>query len=331
MTTVVNGFTATDIIVNNLNVCGIITLDRTAGSELNEYYDFEVYCERKKIAYIPVESYSLKNENDRSRLSLLDIDILLVLGWQRLIPEWLIELCSLGAIGMHGSPWGITAGRGRSPQNWALLLGMKKFYISIFWIDAKADSGAVIDTTEIDYTDTDDINSSYLKCSILTADLIIKNIRNNRIALRQGTKQEGETFYLPQRIADDGKIDWNREGKDIYNFVRALTKPYPGAFTKLGDEIIYIWHVVYLDIKADVWSKQAEGTIVQIQPNGQLIVKCKNGFICVDNYETKNNFKMCEGDLFESANFCRQIDEIVERHYSKHDSVVNPAIEKLRS
>ena len=131
MSTVINGYTATDMIISNLDVCGVITLNPDSGRRINEYYDFKQYCQAKEIKYIGVDTYSLKSENDRKILLNLEIDVLLVLGWQRLIPEWLIGMCKIGAIGGHGSPWGITEGRGRSPQNWALLMGMKKFYISI--------------------------------------------------------------------------------------------------------------------------------------------------------------------------------------------------------
>lgn len=329
MSTVINGYTATDMIINNLDVCGVITLNPDSGRQVNEYYDFEQYCQAKEIKYIGVDTYSLKSENDKKILLNLEIDVLLVLGWQRLIPEWLIDMCKIGAIGGHGSPWGITEGRGRSPQNWALLMGMKKFYISIFWLNADADAGNIIETREMEYTDIDDINSSYLKCNILTANMIIQNIKNGKISLKEGKKQEGESSYLPQRVASDGEIDWNRSGEEIYNFVRALTRPYPGAFTKIKSDVIYIWHVIYLNIKSEVWECKREGTILQIQPGGQLVVKCRNGFICIDDYEMHGEMQIKEGDIFQSCEFKAQINAIIKRHYSKYSIEVNKKIKEL--
>lgn len=329
MSTVINGYTATDILVENLNVQGIITLIPDAGKRVNEYYDFKMYCQNKKIEYIGVETYTLNNENDKKAILDFNIDVLLVLGWQRLIPEWLINHCNIGAIGGHGSPWGITEGRGRSPQNWALLMGMKKFYVSIFWLDIHADSGNIIDTREMEYTDVDDINSSYLKCGILAANMIIQNIKNGRISLKEGEKQEGDGSYLPQRIADDGEIDWSRNGEEIYNFVRALTKPYPGAFTKIRNGVIYIWHVIYLNIESEVWNCKEEGTILQIQPNGQLIVKCRDGLICIDDCEMDGEIEIREGDIFQSCDFKMQIGTIIKRHYSKYNTDVNRNIREL--
>lgn len=327
----INGYTATDIIINNLSVCGLITLNVQAGTQINEYYDFREYCISREVKCIAVESYSLEDKNDRYTLAKLKIDLLLVLGWQRLIPKWLIEQCRIGAIGVHGSPWGITGGRGRSPQNWALLLGEKHFYVSIFWIDENIDSGEVIDTTTFDYSEADDINTSYLKCGILTANMIINNIHNNRIILKQSRRQDESASYLPQRIAQDGEIDWHRNGRDIYNFVRALTKPYPGAYSKIKGEIFYIWHVLYLNINSTIWKEDKVGTIVQTQPNGELLVKCKDGIVYIDNYQNKNQIKLHRGDMFESADFSTQIDTIIRRHYSKYNNTINSAIETLRN
>lgn len=61
--------------------------------------------------------------------------------------------------------------------------------------------------------------------------MILKNLENDRIPNKEGTVQSGQGYYFPHRIREDGRIDWSRSAADIYNMVRALTKPYPGAFT----------------------------------------------------------------------------------------------------
>ena len=81
-------------------------------------------------------------------------------------------------MGAHGSPLGITKGRGRSPQNWALILGLSTFYISIFKIDPGIDSGQIIETRSFTYSDFDDIKTSYYKVCLLTADMIINNLKS---------------------------------------------------------------------------------------------------------------------------------------------------------
>ena len=70
------------------------------------------------------------------------IDLLICVSWQRIIPDWLIKLPKIACLGMHGSHQGMYLGRGRSPMNWSILSGQKKFKMSLFKIQKdNADSG----------------------------------------------------------------------------------------------------------------------------------------------------------------------------------------------
>ena len=72
-------------------------------------------------------------------------------------------------LGVHGSCDGILKGRGRSPQNWALLMGKTSFDLSIFKISKGVDSGAILATKKVYLDDKDSIFDSYLKCSLTSA------------------------------------------------------------------------------------------------------------------------------------------------------------------
>ncbi len=311
LTTTINTFLAADLIIRETPVKGLITLSPENAIQSKEYYCYKQFCQEHQLEYIEIEDYSLKN--DREKLKNLKIDLLIVVGWQRLIPQWLIDLCSIGAIGGHGSPWGIRAGRGRSPQNWALILGEKKFEMSIFWINNDADSGEIIDTTIYYFNESDDIDISYIKYSYEFAKLITKNLRNGNIFRKYGIKQEGDTFYLPKRIQSDGAIDWNRSCKQIYNFVRALSRPYPGAFCKNGEKKLTIWDVKYYET---AHKEQLEpGRVIAILPNKDFLVSCLNGIIIVRDYEKEEGFPLEPGFMLESVNYNKQMEIIVKRHY----------------
>ena len=119
-----------------------------------------------------------KKKDDKNKLLNTNIDILIVAGWQRLIPEWLIQHCKICVIGSHGSPLGITKGRGRSPQNWALIMGMESFEISIFQIDKGIDSGRIFNTKSFKYSAFDDIKTSYYKVCMLISQMLIELIKS---------------------------------------------------------------------------------------------------------------------------------------------------------
>lgn len=235
LSTLEMGIDVTDILKKSLKIQGLIGLsERQQTNAISGYRYLKGYCDDNNFSFIEMDNYSLSNPKDKEKLLSLDIDILIVAGWQRLIPKWLIEHCKICAIGSHGSAYGITGGRGRSPQNWALLTGRKEFYISIFKIDEGADSGQIIDTRKFVLSDLDDIKTSYYRTNWLIANMIVENVNKQKISGLSFQEQQGEPQYLPQRFPEDGEIDWSRMSHRIYNSVRALTKPYPGAFSYVG-------------------------------------------------------------------------------------------------
>lgn len=315
------GTDSINILKGDLRIKGIIGLTkRESTASISGYAYLEDYCKENGFDFIPVEDYSLKDSRDKERLLNLDIDILIVCGWQRLIPEWLINHCKICAIGAHGSAHGITKGRGRSPQNWALLLGKKKFYVSIFRIDAGIDSGEIIETRFYTLNEHDDIQTSYFKATWLTAKMIIENILNGNIQKGRTVTQFGTPQYLPQRLPEDGKIDWKRKTEQLYNFIRAQTKPYPGAYTEFSNYKCYIWRSIPFDDLAG-FSIYQPGQIIKIFSNKTFLVKTGNGTLLILDYSIEPNAGkqvLKEGMIFESAIFKEQMNAIIERHYQKY-------------
>ena len=114
-----------------------------------------------------------------------------------LIPKWLIDSAEYGAIGGHGSPYGINLGRGRSPQNWSIML-REQFFL---WLCLKlrgSDDGPVLIEEKIEYNQFDDISTSYKKTSLLISDMYMKIINQSEI-LNHSKSQNTEPFYFPQR------------------------------------------------------------------------------------------------------------------------------------
>lgn len=314
MNCVVTGVPLVKILCRNLQISGIISVKRENADSISEYYDIEKFCADQKVEYVAVETYSLKNDADKKKLSELDVDLIIASAWQRLVPGWLIEHCRIGIIGIHGSPAGIGAGRGRSPQNWALILGKDKFAISIFWIDSHIDSGEVIDTQVFSYELIDDISTSYHKMAICAAEMIIENLNNGNIINHYGVRQEGEIGYLPKRCAGDGMIDWKRKCREIYDFIRALTVPYPCAYTMICGHIVKIIRCKYIRNKSNLWANCSFGEIVMVLDAAAFWVKCSDGIIEVDEYVNVDGIEIKEGCVCDTCDFAEQMRMIIQRH-----------------
>ena len=315
------GRIAPEILCREIKIKGLITLKEEIGREkTSEYHDYNAFCKECNIDYIGVNSYDFKDSVDVQVLNNLEIDLLIVTGWQRLLPDWLIQKCTIGVIGGHGSAEGIINGRGRSPQNWALLLGKKEFDISIFWIDIGTDNGEIIDTSSFRLEETDTIVTSYIKTNMLIARMILDNLKNGKIEKRYGIPQPKDGFYLPKRIRQDGKIDWNRSSHDIYDMVRALTKPYPGAYTTYGVEEYYIYRALPIDLQTGYEKCKAGEVVSSIE--GNLLVKCGKGLLLI--CEWSNEIQV--GMVFDSADYVKQMEEIISRHNEKYTTPLSHMI-----
>jgi len=92
------GIDLIEIIKNQINIKGVIGLsNRNPGDSISGFVYMQDYCEENDLNFIPVDSYNLKDKKDIEKLSKLDIDILIVGPWGRLIPDWLIDQCKVGA------------------------------------------------------------------------------------------------------------------------------------------------------------------------------------------------------------------------------------------
>lgn len=293
--------------------------ERSPGSEVAGYLYMEPISRELGIKFVPVRTYGLSAEHDREVLGAQAIDLLLVLGWQRLIPRWLIERCRIGAVGIHGSAVGITGGRGRSPQNWALILGEPEFHLSIFAIDEGMDAGDILDSRSFEYGPCDDIETSYLKVAFLAAEMIEQGIDSGRILEQRAMPQSSEARYLPQRLPEDGAIDWSRPSVDLCRFVAALTRPYPGAFCESRHGRLTIWRARPLGIRAP---DRRPGSVVLKRPGGAFVVASGDGCLLVDDYDIDGSKDaLVEGDVLASVSFHDQMRSIVERHVARYPSL----------
>ena len=322
LNTLGSGMDIISLLDKDINITGVIGLGkRKKDDKISDYIYQNQFCKDKKIPFIELKTYNISNREDKSKLNKLDIDILIICGWQRLIPNWLIKKCNIYPIGIHGSPLGITKGRGRSPQNWGIILGLENFYISIFKIENGVDSGEIIDTKHFKYSPYDTIKTSYYKISVLSAQMIIKNIKNKNFYSSNFIKQNHtEAQYFPQRLPEDGVIDWNRSEKDIRNFIRALTKPYPGALTFIDNNIIKIWSILPFDIQME--GNYEVGEIIKIFNKNDILIKTKESLMLIDEYEIITpDLIIKEGMKFTSVSYHNQTEKIINRHLKKYPNL----------
>jgi methionyl-tRNA formyltransferase len=240
------------------------------------------------------QKYSLKTDFDYNFFQINNFDVLITLGWQRLIPEAIIKTLTIGGLTIHGSSQGLPKGRGRSPLNWALIEKAKQFKLSLLTLASGADSGKIIDTVEFDILPRDNIRTLYYKNAMASSAMLIENIP--LLTPECGEEQnEPDATYYPKRSPEDGKIAWDCSGEDIEHLVRAVTKPYPGAFTydNKGNKIT-IWDGQVFDTK--LCSKLSPGKVVAVFPDNAFLVASLDVDFLISDYDGPTPL---EGSLLE--------------------------------
>jgi len=263
---------------HGLRVGHCLTLDRdtATAAQVAGFYDLRGFLTSAGIPYTLAHKYTLKSDEDRERLLGLGMRLLLVIGWQRLIPDWWLEGLPCGAFGMHGSSRPLPHGRGRSPMNWSLITGRDVFYTHLFQYLPGVDDGPVAGVQTFDINPFDTCHTLHLKNMVsmvqLCAQLLPSLLDGTAVLTPQPADQPS---YWPKRSAEDGTIFWEDRTVQVFNLIRGVTRPFPGAFTYLDDETarkIVIWRAAPFDTRLQ-WPASVPGEIVEVFYDGSFVVR----------------------------------------------------------
>jgi UDP-4-amino-4-deoxy-L-arabinose formyltransferase/UDP-glucuronic acid dehydrogenase (UDP-4-keto-hexauronic acid decarboxylating) len=255
---------------------------------LEEKYDLKVY---------EAASYSLDDEATREFISENTFDIGISMGWQRLVPGYILDSFKYGVFGFHGNAGYLPFGRGRSPLNWSMLLGDTRFNLNLFKYDEQADSPNIFATEMFQISVHDDIRTAQYKNMIVSKRLIrrlLEAYEKDAVTIRTESKDINSWFN--KRTAADGLVDFTGRTRDIYNLIRAVAPPFPGAFAFIDGRKIRILSAQPFDEMID-FSGYEPGEIVDIF-DGRLVVRCLDGSLLINKYEFEGEVK--PGDVLKS-------------------------------
>ena len=268
----------------------LITLS-SAAAERNQvagYCDLTVYSDLFASTLV-VDNYSLKAfETLNAVKNFCSHKVALCIGWQRLIPEEILNSFVGGVYGMHGSARDLPFGKGRSPLNWAIIEGRKHFTTNLFRYTAGTDDGPIVDSCTFSISSTDTAASLHKKNTLAMCSLVKKNYERmlGGTNLKQQNTLHGDSFY-PKRRPDDGNIDWKDDIYNIERLVRAVTRPFHGASCLIGGNVtvIYSLSVYYTDLESHFYKYADYGTILGVFPDSSFLVRASGGVILVNDFE----------------------------------------------
>ncbi|MFC7240742.1 methionyl-tRNA formyltransferase [Saliphagus sp. GCM10025317] len=317
------------LLEHDLPIDSVVTIDpeMAAANDVSGYASLRPTAEAHDLEVYHPRTYSMTDAADLDHFRTIDPDLLIVNGWQRLIPESILETATHGALGNHGSAFGLPKGRGRSPLNWSLIEDRDRFLLSVIRLDPGADSGDVVTTRKFDITEFDTIETLYYKVSMCLEAMLLEVAEPILEGERLFESQTGEPTYYPKRNPEDGEMHWANGTRELYNLVRAVADPYPGAFTYVdadGDvgsdtntdatsnddisrnrlEQVMIWDAI--PFSSDLAKSAPPGTIVEVFWTDEFVVATGDGTLLVREWDVDSSpgsdsgWEPAVGDRFES-------------------------------
>lgn len=222
-------------------------------------------------------------------------DVLIVADYRYILPPSVVALAPSGAVNFHPSL--LPAYRGRAPINWAILNGETKLGLTAHLIDEGMDTGDVIAQRCFTLDVQEDVGDALRKLYPLYRDMTREIVAAlTKGELPRSPQDHTRSTVFPRRRAEDGRIDFSTPANTIVNLVRAVARPYPGAFTWSDLTRITFWkaRLAIPTVKSDA----RPGTVTQTFADG-FRVACGQGTLEVLDWEAdQSGWTPKAGQLF---------------------------------
>jgi len=210
-------------------------------------------------------------------------DLIIVAGWSELVPDEILNIAPMGCYGFH--PAKLPMDRGRSVLAWQIEEGYAETALTMFKYTNYPDGGDII-AQELIKIDTEDyINDILDKIDGATLNIMRAYFPLLRQGLIKPRKQDlSEGNFRRLRGAADSVIKWNQNSETIYNKVRAISHPYPGATTTLEGKEIIVWRSEICN-DFPIGKDQTAGTLIAKLFDNSLVYRTRNGFLRITEYQ----------------------------------------------
>lgn len=258
-------------------IVALVTLPSNKQNEVCDYVDLSPWCEEQGIKVI--ETLDINSQNTLQEIKAQRPDYIFTLGWSQLFREEVLKIPLGFVVGSHPSP--LPYGRGRAPVPWTILEGQNESAVTLFRMEIGVDSGDILCQKwfkipdRVYATDLYDIVSVNLK--EVYCDLFL-SIKEDSVTT---TPQDmSKATYRPKRTPEDGIIDFDSSAEEVDRLVRAVSRPYPGAFTYYESRKVHIWNAVPSDTLV---STGEIGEILNRVEN-KLLVQTGEGSVWIWNF-----------------------------------------------
>lgn len=243
-------------------------------------------------------------------------DVLFSFYYRNIVGKEILEIPAAGSFNLHGSL--LPRYRGRCPVNWVLAHGEKETGVTLHYMTPRPDDGDIVGQKPVAIDDDDTARSLHKKLACAANELLnallpeIRERRNGRIP-----QDAAAASYFGGRKPEDGLINWTQDAASVRNLVRAVTRPYPGAFSFLGNRKCTFWEVTAhaKPVACD------PGVVLSTDP---LTIACGVGTVTVQFAQAENGIFMngrqlaSELNLAAGMRFNGRMEPVAQRLRKKH-------------
>ncbi|UOA34106.1 Bifunctional polymyxin resistance protein ArnA (plasmid) [Sulfitobacter sp. DSM 110093] len=231
-----------------------------------------------------VPLHRVRNANDPASVELLNglnLDVLFVIGWSQILHLPALRSARLGCFGAHASM--LPANRGSAPINWALIKGEKQTGNTLMRLSEGVDAGDIVAQKPIQISSFDNVATLYDRVAETNCEMVLtllKDLAEGKPLQAQPQRHDGSPL-LPRRHPEHGQVDWAQPARKVYDFIRALTRPYPGAFSSADGTRTTIWRSALLPVAGRLSEPgMVLGQIVSDSARAcGLVVSCSEGAV----------------------------------------------------
>ncbi len=225
----------------------------------------------------------------------LNPDFLFSFYYRNLIGRPILDIPRAGCLNLHGSL--LPKYRGRAPLNWVLVNGERETGVTLHYMTEKADAGDIVCQRSVPVAEDDtalQLNGKLVAAAGAMLDEYLPQLQAGNAP--RTPQDHAQASYFGRRTPADGAIDWTAGSRDIHNLVRAVTRPYPGAFTFRGQTRLTIWSARSVQHPA---GGHAPGTILSVAP---LVIACGDGALEIGTAQAENGLCVSGAQLASDLN-----------------------------
>lgn len=203
------------------------------------------------------------------RIQAMAPDFIFSFYYRNMLKEEILAIPAKGALNLHGSL--LPKYRGRVPINWAIINGEKETGVTLHYMTKKADAGDIVDQEKIAITNDDTAKTLFgkaEKAAALMLDRALPLLKDGKAA--RIPQDDAQATVFGGRKPADGQIDWSKSADEIRNLIRAVTLPYPGAFSYITDRKVFFWSAEVVPAER----KAMPGTVLASAP---FTIACGEG------------------------------------------------------